>query len=68
MKTASVEKTKVDVGYSYNDEYDDLVTVLFIHNGWCLVECDTHSKPYLVQLDYIKTIKNESEENTIEYD
>jgi hypothetical protein len=55
---------KVEINYTYHDEYGDLVTVLFIHKKWCLVESDSQEKPYLVKLEFIQTIKDDSESKT----
>jgi hypothetical protein len=58
------KQNKVKKGYTYYDEYGNLVTVLFIHKKWCLVESDSQEKPYLVKLEFIQEIKDNSESET----
>ena len=52
----------LQIGYWFLDEYSNEVTVLHIFNEWCIVEDDFNEQPYILPLEFILTIKKESED------
>lgn len=56
----------VQVGYWFSDEHGNDVTVLHIFNEWCIVEDDSKEEPYILPLEFISTIKKESDSNLLE--
>ncbi len=59
-----METTKISLdGYKFLNEYQDETTVLHVFKEWCIVEDDYNDEPYLLSLEYVLTIKKDSEEN-----
>lgn len=49
------------IGYWFSNEHGNKVTVLHFVDEWCMVEDDTKDEPYLLPLEYIQSIKKDSD-------
>lgn len=59
-----MEENKVKVGYTYSDEDGYDIEVIFIYELWCILKIEGKHKPFVLPLDYVQSIKDDSENIT----
>ena len=46
------------IGYSFDDENNQTITVLAVIDEWCVVENEWGGKPFLLEKEFVLAIKN----------